>query len=96
MYATGGSKESSPVDKGVTLLVAPAPLLAKNHPLAGSWLRFPGSALTREALQTFVFMESAPLVGQFDWRASEVKPKKEKGAGKEWGLCKVLVMSDRE
>mmetsp|Transcript_2795 Transcript_2795/g.5646 ORF Transcript_2795/g.5646 Transcript_2795/m.5646 type:complete len:388 (-) Transcript_2795:182-1345(-) len=55
----------------VAVLVAPAALLAKNHPRAGNWLRFPGASLTQDALQTFLFMESAPLVGQLDWRASE-------------------------
>ena len=51
--------------------MAPAPLLAANHPRAGGWLRFPGQKVATEALKTFLFMESSPLVGQYDWRALE-------------------------
>ena len=53
------------------VMVAPAPLLAANHPRAGAWLRFPGARVKREPLQVFLFMESAPLVGQYDWRSTE-------------------------
>jgi hypothetical protein len=60
-----GSSSSSAV------VVQPAALLAANHPRAGGWLRFPGQRVTRSSLETFLFMEAAPLVGQYDWRSVE-------------------------
>ena len=53
------------------VMVAPAALLAANHPRAGGWVRFPGARVTAGALKTFLLMEAAPLVGQYDWRALE-------------------------
>ena len=49
----------------------PAARLAANHPNAGARIHYPGRRLIRESLEKFLFMESAPYVGQYDWRASE-------------------------
>mmetsp|Transcript_87758 Transcript_87758/g.249696 ORF Transcript_87758/g.249696 Transcript_87758/m.249696 type:complete len:249 (+) Transcript_87758:1242-1988(+) len=34
-------------------------------------IRFPSKRLYQNALQSFIFLESAPLVGLFDWRSAE-------------------------
>ena len=49
----------------------PAARLAANHPKAGARIHYPGKRLIKEALETFLFMEAAPYVGQYEWRATE-------------------------
>ena len=49
----------------------PAARLAANHPNAGARIHYPGKRLIKDALEKFLLMESAPHVGQYDWRAGE-------------------------